>query len=177
MKKHLIAIIILSSTVTVSHAQLLVSKLLGKNSNQYTAGWGAFLNVSIPVSEADAVTTEFGVNMFFYKANTDYGIATAPLKIGYLYTFDRTGSGFYIEPQLGYNLVGLVPNFDNTYIHDAETKFNGVATGVKAGYLIDWRQLGGQINLGLREESVFYGGGSVNSVGFSISYRRKRFHD
>ena len=125
---------------------MFVSKLLGSGSSKYTKGWCAFYNFSFPVSEADAVSAEIGFNIFFLKNDTRYGIITAPLKLGYLYTFDRSGSGFYVEPQLGYNLIGVLPHYDSYQYKMVEDKFHGIVTTVNLGYLINWRALGGQIS-------------------------------
>ncbi len=137
MKKQLIAFIILCCSFSASRAQLFVSKLIGKNSNQYSTGIGGFYGFSFPISEADAVTAEIGFNVFFLKEDTRYGIVTAPLKLGYSYTFDRTGTGFYVEPQLGYNLAGVSPSYDTYSQRYIEDKFHGITTTVNLGYLLN----------------------------------------
>ena len=177
MRKHLVAIIVLSCSFSATKAQLFVSKLLGSGSSDYTKGWGAFYNVAFPVSQADAISAEIGFNVFFLKDDTKYGVITAPLKVGYLYTFDRSGSGFYAEPQLGYNITGVSPHWDQYHYNRVEDRFHGFGTTANLGYLVNWRSAGLQIKLGTRLESVFYGGGNVTSAGLMIMFNSKKFND
>ena len=177
LKKLSIAIFVFFCSVNSINAQLFVSKILGKNSSKYTKGWGGFYAISIPVSTADAVSAEIGFNIFFLKADNRYGIITAPLKLGYSYTFDRSGTGFYVEPQLGYNLAGVSPSNDNDSYRYVEDKFNGVSTTVNLGYLMNWRAIGAEIKVGTRAETVFYGRGAVTYAGLMFLLSWKKFRN
>jgi hypothetical protein len=180
MGKGTFAISILLFSIMQVHAQLGVMKLVGKNSSNYAIGFGAFIKGGYPVSEGSDVTLEIGANIFFL--NDGYGTADGtimcPLKVGYRYTFDGTGSGFYVEPQAGFNLVGI------TSLHDADgqqvnLKYHGVVFAAGTGYLFTiWHA---PFDLNLRYETVIAHGGSNNfiSLGISrfISFRKRDAED
>jgi hypothetical protein len=44
-----------------ANGQIQVSKLMGKNSNDYTTGYGGFLKFSYPVSQASDISLEVGL--------------------------------------------------------------------------------------------------------------------
>jgi len=148
-------------------AQIQVSKLIGKNSSDFSIGFGAFLKASYPISEAADVTLEGGANIFLLKDDPAYGWAVIPVKAGYRYTLNQTGTGFYIEPQVGYNVYGIDPD---------DNKFTGLILAGGAGYLF---QPGGKIqfDLGLLFESAFHKGGSANYLSLRLthnfSFRRR----
>lgn len=90
---------------------------------------------------------EIGANIFFM--NDGYGTADGtimvPLKAGYRYTLDGSGTGFYVEPQIGFNLAGV------TSLHDTN---------------------GNQVNLnyhGVVFETTIDHGGSNNFISLGIS--------
>jgi hypothetical protein len=83
------------------NAQLQVDHLSFKGFS--ATGFGGFLNVAIPVSDADYLTAELGLDVF---SSNDYHVVTLPILVGYRYTFNRTGAGFYIEPNAGYSYGG-----------------------------------------------------------------------
>ena len=159
-------------------AQIQVSKLLGKNANNYKPGYGAFLKFSYPVSEGDDVSLEGGVNFFFEKDDDTYayGIANVPVKLGYRYTLNRTGTGIYIEPQAGYNAYGVNSYYSDGDGKDVDEKFHGIVAGAGVGYLF---QPAGiiQFDLSLRYESVFYKGSTMNyasiRLAHNFSFRKK----
>jgi len=78
---------------------------------------------------------ETGVHFFFDKDYTEYGVADVPLKFGYRYTINRTGAGFYVEPQLGYNIYGVKSYYDYTNYKDVDEKFHGLVLSGGVGYL------------------------------------------
>lgn len=141
-------------------AQIAVSKIIGKNSKDFGLGYGAFLKFSYPVSDAADVTLEAGVNIFPEKDDPAYGWATIPVKAGYRYTLNGTGRGFYVEPQVGYNVYGIDPD-DNTY--------RGLVLAGGIGYLF---QPIGKINfdLGLLYESSQHKGGAANYVSLRLTH-------
>jgi hypothetical protein len=167
--RKIILVTILSLTLVSANAQLQVLKLVGKNSKEFTLGYGAFLKFGFPVSDADAVTFEGGINFFFDKESSDYGIAVVPVKVGYRYTLNRSGKGFYAEPQAGYNVYGVNSFFDTTTFQDVNKKFHGFVWSVGGGYLFEpgkWIQL----DIGLRYESIIVSGGSTNYLALRFSH-------
>jgi hypothetical protein len=63
-------------------------------------GFNTFLNFSLPVSESNYVTLEGGLQ--YFKNSYDEELAYIPILVGYKYTLNQTGTGFYIEPHAGY---------------------------------------------------------------------------
>lgn len=168
MVQRLLAVIILFSTVVQANAQLGVMKLIGKGSSKYDLGFGGFIKSGYPVSEGSDVTLEIGANIFFM--NDGYGTADGtimcPLKAGYRYTLDGTGGGFYVEPQVGFNLVGV------TSLHDVNGNqinlhYHGVVFAAGTGFLFTaWHA---PFDLNLRYETVIDHGGSNNIISLGIS--------
>src|SRR5450432_662376 len=112
MSKGILSISLLFFFIIQANAQLGVMKLVGNDTKNYKLGFGAFIKAGVPVSDASDVTLEIGVN-FFPSKDAGEGTAMCPLKAGYRYTLNGTGQGFYVEPQVGFNLVGV------TSLHDA----------------------------------------------------------
>src|SRR6266487_6573545 len=106
MKRKLLLGLLLFS-LAKTKAQVEVSKLIGKNSSDYTIGYGGFLKFSHPVSDAADVSLEVGAIVFQSKIYDGYGWAVVPVKAGYRYTLNGSGYGFYLEPQAGYNIYGI----------------------------------------------------------------------
>jgi hypothetical protein len=168
MLKRPLALIILFSIVMQANAQLGVMKLVGKNTSQYDLGFGGFVKAGYPVSDGSDVTLEIGADIFFL--NDGYGTADGtimcPLVAGYRYTLNGTGEGFYVEPQVGFNLAGV------TSLHDANgnqinLNYHGVVFAAGAGYLFNiWRA---PFDLNLRYETVVDHGGSNNFISLGIS--------
>lgn len=168
MKKIVLALFVFFIANQV-HAQIEVAKLTGKNSENYSVGFGAFLKFAQPVSDADAVSVEIGLKYFYEKGYAGtYGLAYLPLKLGYRYSLDRSGAGFYIEPQLGYNLYG-VKSYQADGGLDVDEKFHGLIWAAGAGYLFN---PGGRIqfDLSLHYESVIYNNGPVNNISFRLAH-------
>ncbi|MCW3080506.1 autotransporter outer membrane beta-barrel domain-containing protein [Segetibacter sp.] len=158
MKKILLlcAIIFLVNQV---NAQLEVVKIIGKNSKEYKLGYGGFLKFSYPISETADLTLEGGALIFRFQDDPSDGMVLIPVKAGYRYALNGTGTGFYIEPQAGYTVHGANSN----------EIIKGFTWAAGTGYLF---QPSGsvQFDLGLRYESVIYGGGSINYVGLRLSH-------
>jgi len=168
MVQRLLAVIILISAAMRVNAQLGVMKLVGNGSSKYDLGFGGFIKSGYPVSEGSDVTLEIGANIFFL--NDGYGAADGtimcPLKAGYRYTLNGTGEGFYVEPQVGFNLVGV------TSLHDANgnqinLNYHGVVFALGTGYLFTaWHA---PFDLNFRYETVIDHGGSNNFISLGIS--------
>ena len=136
-------------------------------------GFGGFLNFSVPISEADYVTLEGGLQYFTNKDEETAGLI--PVLLGYRYTLNRSGTGFYVEPNAGYNFGGTtigvyendspVSDGDGNWLYE---KISGPTAGINIGYLF---QPGGrvQFNLALRYEHSF-GSTSTNMVSFRVSH-------
>jgi hypothetical protein len=168
MTKRPLAVIILFSIVIQANAQLGVTKLVGNNTSQYSTGFTAFLKSGYPVSQGSDVTLEVGADIFFLHDGygTADGTIMCPLKAGYRYTLDGSGEGFYVEPQVGFNLVGI------TSLHDASgnqinLNYHGVVFAAGTGFLFTvWHA---PFDLNLRYETVIARGGSNNFVSLGIS--------
>ena len=166
MSKTLLTTFVLLFYILQSNAQIGIMKLVGKNTSDYTIGAGAFIKTGIPVSEGSDVTLELGVNYFFLKdGGTGDGTVMCPLKVGYRYTFNGTGEGFYVEPQVGYNIIGAT-SLDNNG-NQVNLKYHGVVLAAGTGYLFTiW---GVPFDLNLRYETVIAHGGSNNFISLGIS--------
>ncbi|HEV3324009.1 MAG TPA: hypothetical protein VG052_00340 [Puia sp.] len=148
---------------TTLNAQLQVDHLSFKGFS--AIGFGGFLNFAVPVSDADYITAELGVDVFSSNGNH---VVQIPMLVGYRYTFDRTGTGFYLEPNAGYSYGGtdiqLADSLGNYY----DQKVSGLAAGLGLGYL--FQPTGRvQFNLGVRYEHIF-GSTGQNMFSFRISH-------
>lgn len=150
-------------------------KLVGNDTKDYSIGFGAFIKSGFPVSEAADVTLELGADIFLMKGyGTEYGTIMCPLKAGYRYTLNGTGQGFYVEPQVGYNIAG-VTSLPSESGDDINLHYHGVVLAAGAGYLFTIAHA--PFDLNLRYETVIAHGGSNNLVSLGISrfiFFRKR---
>jgi hypothetical protein len=167
MGKGTFAASVLFFSIMQVNAQLGVMKLVGKNTSNYTIGFGAFIKMGYPVSEGSDVTLEIGADIFIL--NDGYGsdgTIMCPLKAGYRYTLNGTGQGFYVEPQVGFNLVGV------TSLHDANgnqinLRYHGAVFAAGTGYLFNIGHA--PFDLNLRYETVIDHGGSNNFISLGLS--------
>lgn len=154
------------------HAQIEVLTVLNqKPESKYIVGFGAMLKFGIPVKEnADQVTIEAGVKYIPEIEYPDsYGVAYIPVKLGYVYTFDRSGTGFYAEPQLGYSVYGA-RSYQSMDGVDVDEIIKGPVSGLSFGYMFPSEKIV-QLDLSLRYENVFYKQGSVHTIGIRLSSR------
>ncbi len=150
-----------------ANAQIGAMKLVGPGTKDYSLGFGAFLKTGIPVSDGADATIEIGADFFPDKDYPgDYGTVMCPLKLGYRYTLNGTGEGFYVEPQAGFNLYGVTSTQDD-YGHDVDLKYHGVVLAAGAGYLFPIGRTPFDVNL--RYETVIAHGGSNNIVSLGVS--------
>lgn len=112
---------------------------------------------------------EAGLNAFQYKPDENYGMLTIPFKLGYRYTMDRSGTGLYLEPQLGYNVYGMHPVFNETTYQYDEPKTTGPVGAIQLGYLF---QPGNKVQFDLScfYESVFHSGTTSSYAGLRLSH-------
>ena len=145
-------------------AQLQVDYLSFKGYSAW--GLGGFFNFAVPVSDANYVTGEIGIEVF---SRNEENVVMAPLLIGYRYTVDGSGTGFYLEPNVGYSFAGTdIQIVDENGIY-TDQKVSGFSSGMTLGYLF---QPSGRIqfNLGLRYEHTFFDNGGSNMLSFRISH-------
>lgn len=118
-------------------------------------GFGGFINVNVPIREVDYLTFDLGLN--WYKNQSDQDIAFAPLLLGYRYTLNRSGSGFFVEPFAGYTFgesgIEEYDEFGNP-VYDADGQWKtkeiaGPAAGLMGGYLFTFEN-NQSLTLGLR---------------------------
>jgi|GEM_PF-790925 len=166
MGKRTLAASILFLLVVQANAQIGVMKLVGNNTKDYAIGFGAFIKSGFPVSEDADATFEIGVDIFRIKEYSEYGTIMCPLKVGYRYTLNGTGEGFYVEPQVGFNLYG-VTSLPDDYGDNIDLKYHGLILAAGAGYLFTVGRA--PFDLNLRYETVIAHGGSNNLISLGIS--------
>jgi hypothetical protein len=156
-------------SITLLHAQIQVLKIVGKENKDYKLGFGAYLKFTTPVSESDYVSAEVGLNAFQYKPDENYGMLTIPIKLGYRYTLDRSGTGLYLEPQLGYNIYGMHPVYNETTYQYDEPKTTGPAGAIQLGYLFEpGNKI--QFDLSVFYETVLHSGSTTSYAGFRLAH-------
>ena len=150
-----------------AEAQLGVMKMVGKDTKNYSLGVGAYIKGIFTVSQASDVTVEVGANAFFLNdGGSGDGTAVVPVKVGYRYSLNGTGMGFYVEPQIGWNVYGVssvnVDGYTQNYT------FHGLVLGAGTGYLFS---LGNTpLDLHLHYETIVDHGGSDNYVSLGLSF-------
>lgn len=101
--------------------------------------------------EAGFVTAEDGLDLF---SSQQQNVVVLPLLAGYRYTLDRSGTGFYLEPNAGYSYGGTDIPIEDQNRNYADQKVSGVAAGARSRY--PFEPAGRiQCNLGLRYEHIF----------------------
>ena len=148
-------------------AQLGIMKLVGNDTKDYGLGYGAFLKMGYPVSQASDVTLEIGANIFFLNDGYGDGDGTiiCPLKAGYRYTLNGTGTGLYIEPQVGYDLFGATSvRVNGTLINQS---YHGVVLAAGGGYL--FTIFHGPVDFNVHYETVLDDGGSTNYISAGLT--------
>lgn len=172
LKKITLLLCVCLFTHLYTHAQIEVDHISLKEFKQ--TGFGAFLNFAIPVSDADYVTAEVGLN--YFKDKYDEDLAMVPMLAGYRFTINRSGTGIYVEPNAGYlygttsiqeyNAQGQLVADENGNI--LNEKISGATAGVNIGYL--FKPEGHiQFNIALRYEHSF-GPFATNMVGLRIAH-------
>ena len=155
---------------TFLNAQIEVAHLASKGFS--STGFGGFLNIGIPVTEGNSVTAEAGV--YSFKQDDEQTILV-PLLLGYRYTLNGSGAGFYIEPTAGYTIGGSdrqkMNEVNSPIIVDGKyvnQNVSGVTTGIGTGYIFPGRIA---FNLGLRYQHVFVSKDpGLNLFSFRISH-------
>jgi hypothetical protein len=167
MNKRILATSVLLLYILQANAQLAVMKLVGKDTKDYTLSFGAFIKTGIPVSDGSDVTFELGANFFrLNDGGSGDGTIMCPLKVGYRYTLNETGEGFYVEPQVGYNILGVTSLLDDNG-NEVNLRYHGVVLAAGTGYLFTIGRT--PFDLNLRYETVIDHGGSNNFICLGIS--------
>lgn len=167
MAKRILSASIFFLLIGKANAQISAIKLVGPNTKDYSFGFGGFIKTGFPASEAACITLELGADFFSLKGyGTQYGTLMCPLKAGYRYTLNQTGEGFYVEPQAGFNLVG-VSSLPDDYGNDIKLNYHGLVLSAGAGYLFSIGRA--PFDLNLRYETVIAHGGSNNLISLGIS--------
>ena len=148
----LFTICLLTIKANKSYAQLEVALLLGERSKSVDPpiAFGGFLKFGFPISQADEISVEAS-NLTWDEGDAGYFAG----KLGYVYTLNREGYGWFIEPQLGYVFVGSDPSY-NDYYGTGDVK--GAIGSMNVGYRFG--QSRAKWDLSLRYENVF-----TNNVG------------
>ncbi|WP_147203604.1 hypothetical protein [Segetibacter aerophilus] len=156
----------------VSNAQIEVAHISVKNFK--ATGFAGFLNFSVPISKANYITAEGALQ--YFKDKEDDEVALIPALLGFRYTLNQTGTGLYVEPNIGYTFgettIGIYEN--NTPVADYSTngwaheKVAGPAAGIGFGYLFEPAGRV-QFNVGLRYEHTF-GNAVTNLFALRISH-------
>lgn len=152
LRKHSFIMCFLLLSFNFCNAQIEAAYVSSKDFK--SIGFGGFLNFSIPVSEANYLTLDGGIQYFKDKNTTELGLL--PVLAGFRYTLDQTGTGLYVEPNAGY--IFGVSDFGD---------YSGPAAGIGVGYLIDLGNV--PFNLGLRYEHCF-GDPATNVFSFRVAH-------
>lgn len=177
MKKALLCTLLLLVACASLYSQLMVTKMIGKNSSESRLGYGlfAFYDFSLRNAENESIRLEL-MDLAFFPTKSDSNaipIGYISIKIGFKYTFSDTKTGFYIEPQAGYcRVVSNDPNNLST-----QTSYgDGVALALEVGYSLEIGQRGHMINFGIKYEDDIAGSpNTMSSVGFRVSYTFNMF--
>jgi hypothetical protein len=176
MKKPLIFSLSLLFSLSM-YGQLMVTKLVGKNSSNSKLGFGlfAYYDFTLPGAENRSVRLEL-MDFGYFPSKTDtirVPIGYISIKLGYKYIFSETKTGFYVEPQAGYCRV--VSN-DPENLSTQASYGDGVAFALEVGYSLEVGQRGHTFDFGLKyEDDIAGSGNTMSSVGFRVSYAFNMF--
>lgn len=172
MKKIILSLWLACLFSFVSRAQLMVSKLVGKDAARYGLGYGVFTYLDFPLAnENQSFRIELMDFAFFPSKGENFFTSTADakgylsVKLGYKYVFSETQAGFYLLPSAGYCRAIIINEAEDL------THGDGIAAALEGGYTLEVGQNGNTVNFGLKYE---YDRGNathiIQSVGFRVSY-------
>jgi hypothetical protein len=172
MKKIILFLCLIFLFSFVSNAQLMVSKMVGKDAAKYGLGYGLFTYIDFPLAnDNQSFRIELMDIAFFPTKGEKFFTSTADakgylsIKLGYKYVFSETQAGFYLLPSAGYCRAVIVNEGEDA------THGDGVAAAIEGGYTLEVGQNGHTVNLGLKYE---YDRGNathtIQSVGLRVSY-------
>lgn len=157
MKKVFVAISIALVSVT-TYAQKGTTQIgvgadvgipVGDFADEVKTGFGGYAKGLFGIGEAGQITITSGYSSFKAKGSSDEGsgsLTIIPLLAGYRHNF----SGFYAEPQIGYNIYGAKVNVGGLKLKTTE---GGLGWAVGFGYVVN------NVDLGIR-----YQGGKPSGV-------------
>ena len=160
----LLAFSLLTAVTSKCYSQLDVAMLLGKRGKDINppVAFGGYLKFGFPISVADEISAEGSLLTWDEK---DAGYFAG--KLGYVFTLNREGYGWFVEPQAGYVFVGSDPWYKH-YIGNGD--FTGPLGTMNVGYRFG--QSNFKADLALRYETVFSNNvGRISTMGlrFAIS--------
>lgn len=172
MKKIIVSLCLTGLLSSHTNAQLMVSKLVGKDAANYGLGYGLFSYLDFPLANENQSFRIELMDLAFFpsKGETVFSSTTGSkgyisIKLGYKYVFSETQAGFYLIPSAGYCRTVLTQEGKDVSYAD------GMAGALEAGYSFEVGQNGHTINFGLKYE---YDHGNatniVQSVGLRTSY-------
>ncbi len=84
--------------------------MMGKRGSEleWRRAFGSYLKFGFPINQGDEVSLE-GSLLVWVEVDAGYMAG----KVGYVYTLNREGYGWFVEPQLGYIFVGSDPSYEN----------------------------------------------------------------
>lgn len=153
-------------------AQLMVAKLVGKDSDKFGLGYGLFTYLDFPLAnENQSFRVELADLAMFPTKGENFFTTTADfkgylsIKLGYKYVFSETQYGFYLLPSAGYCRVVDIKEGEDA------TTGDGIAGALEGGYALGVGENGKSLNFALKYE---YDHGNathiLQSVGFRVSY-------
>lgn len=170
----LITIYLLTSITCKSYAQLDVALLLGERTKSLASpiAFGGFIKFGVPINQSDEISAEAS---YLTWDEGDAGYFAG--KAGYVYTLNREGYGWFVEPQVGYAFVGSAPSY-NGYFSTGD--FTGLVGSVSAGYRFG--QDRAKWDLSLRYENVFTNNvGRISLIGLrfarSFGFGRGKYYE
>ncbi|HET7117820.1 MAG TPA: hypothetical protein VFI29_15100 [Hanamia sp.] len=152
----------------VTNGQLMVSKRLGKNSDNSRLGYGTFVYWDFPISGAENKSVRLELfDLEFYQDKNDSintVIGYISIKLGYKYIFSETQTGIFIEPQAGWCRVVNSAGADGSH-------GDGIALAFETGYSLEVGQRNNAFIFGLKYEADLAGANyTCSSVGLRFSY-------
>lgn len=173
MKKLALFLFVACLLSTTTKAQLMVSKMIGKDASRFGLGYGLFTYFDIPViSDNQSIRIELMDLSFFPTKGESFFTSKADskgylsIRLGYKYVFSETNAGFYVIPSAGYVRTVFTKEGEN----DA-TYGDGYAAALEGGYALAVGQKSNTVNFGLKYE---YDHGNsthiIQSVGLKVSY-------
>lgn len=169
-----ITLCLFTSLANKCYSQLDIAVLLGERTSSISPpiAFGSFLKFGFPINEADEISAE-GSLLTWDQTEAGYFAG----KLGYTFTLNRQGYGWFIEPQLGYAFVGSDPWYED-YIGTGD--FKGPMGTINVGYRFG--QYRSKTDLSFRYENVFTNNvGRISTFGLrfavSIGFGRSRYHE
>lgn len=174
MKKIVLTIGLMAGMMNISSAQLIISKMIGKDARNYGMGFGTFTFLDFPLAAGNKSIVVELLEFTYFPVKGGGGFFSAPagkgyysIKLGYKNYFSEDGTGFYIQPSAGWAAVSIArenePEADEAY---------GFSGSLEGGYSFPVGQTTSQkINLGLKYEYCYAKEShQIQTIGLRMSY-------